>query len=50
MIYIQWLVTLLGFFTLTLNDVVFFFDSALKGPVLAFGAGREPSKRVIYFA
>ena len=49
MIYIQWVVTLLGFFTLTLNDVVF-FDSALKGPILAFGAGREPSKRVIYFA
>ena len=38
-----------GFFTLTLNDVVF-FDAALKGSVLAFGAGCEPSKRVIYFA
>ena len=54
MIYIQWLVTLSGFFTLTFNDVVFFFccffDAALKGSVLAFGAGCEPSKRVIYFA
>ena len=38
-----------GFFTLTLNDVVF-FDTALKGSVLAFGAVCEPSKRVIYFA
>ena len=26
-----------------------FYGAALKGPVLAFPAGREPSKRVIYF-